>query len=109
MTTYHRNAEYRPIEISFHRISCVELLTKSVIAATKYVQRHNAAATIVYMELTKMYGIDHRNKLTHYSFTPQPAAENENSLRYWDIIKDKEIAHNRLDNNVINKTNKTAH
>lgn len=82
----------------------------SVLAHTKYLERHNRVATIVYLELLKLYNLKPVNENPYYKYVPVPVVENDIAKIYWDkdIITDKRMEHNRPDITVILKQEKKA-
>ena len=80
------------------------------LAGSKYLERHNKAATVLYLALLEQLGIPPRSDDPYYKYTPDPVVENENAKVYWDktIVTDATVIHNRPDITVINKANKTV-
>lgn len=73
------------------------------LAGNKYLERHNRIATIVYLEIAKLYNIKVNDNEPYYKYKPPPVVENENVKIYWDktIITDIKIEHNRPDIKII--------
>ncbi|XP_030753591.1 A disintegrin and metalloproteinase with thrombospondin motifs 7-like [Sitophilus oryzae] len=81
-----------------------------LLAGTKYVERHDRVATIVYLELLKNYSFEVETSTRYYQYKPAPVVENTRARVYWNkgIIADKTIPHNKPDITVIDKQHNNA-
>lgn len=81
-----------------------------ILAGTKYIERHDRVATIVYLELLKMYSFEIDTNTKYYQYKPEPVIENTRVKIYWNkqIITDKTISHNKPDITIINKQHNIA-
>lgn len=88
-----------------HILSACQLL-----AGTKYVERHDRVATIVYLELLKNYSFEVETNTRYYQYKPAPVVEHTRARVYWNkgIITDKTIPHNKPDITVIDKQHNNA-
>lgn len=80
------------------------------LAETKYLERHNKVATIVYLEILKELNLDPQNSEPYYKYKPPPVIENQYVKIYWDktIMTDVTVRHNRPDITIIKKQSKEA-
>lgn len=81
------------------------------LANSKYLQRHNKVATILYIHIIKEFGLPPIEEVPYYKYLPPPVTENNGFTIYWDksIITDLTIAHNRPDITLIDKDNKITY
>ncbi|XP_030754980.1 uncharacterized protein LOC115881577 [Sitophilus oryzae] len=56
----------------------------SNLASTKYLERHNRVASIIYLEILKQFNIDREIQEPYYKYHPPPVVENNSFKIYWD-------------------------
>lgn len=78
-----------------------------LLAGTDYTERHNNAAKIIHLELSRKYDLIHDSP-PYYKYQPPPVQENQKVKLYWDrtIYTDKTIIHNRPDITIVDKQTK---
>ena len=81
------------------------------LANSKYLERHNKVAAIVYKELLRTHKLNNDTNTPYYKLQPQPLVENERVKIYWDktLLTDRRVEHNRPDITIVDKIQKKAY
>ncbi|XP_044760829.1 uncharacterized protein LOC123318276 [Coccinella septempunctata] len=80
------------------------------LAKTRYIERHNQVAKIVYLELLKMCGMEH-DDTPYYKYEPNAVRENVQFKIYWDktILTNRTVQHNRPDITLVDRRKKKTY